>query len=325
MCIDPTLYRISVRTMSQAAVGEDIPRGEDGSDTGDIENDSFHPESNKTSNDRDPRRCKHKQTSSLSRVTRKRNEITNLMMDEENVHIVKSELVVFNEHCRLYLSAHTDLCDVLLSDNDLDTEIKRYEKRQISIIQFRDQVNNWIRKAERHLTDNCDSASRLSKHSHKSRSSRLSKSSQSGVSAKAKEKARIAELMIEKDMLRKRQNLQIQKDKLKLDMEIAKAKAREEIYSADDQDVSMAPKQVHCPIEPGIEVVTPNEVLVGGTGTKAPPIVTSNSSRHLSNMKRVPRHNTQMLRPLYLIVLLPITTSPHDDKYAPCRSVITAA
>ena len=215
-----------------------------------------------------PRHLKYKQSGSLARVTRKRNEITNLMVDEENLHVVKSELTVFNEHCVSYQSANTDLCDVLHSENDIDIETRRYEDRQMSIIGFRGQVTDWIRKAERHLTDDCESASQSSKHSRKSRSSRSSKSSRSNVSAAAREKARIAELLIEKGMLRRQQNLKIQTDELKLELEIAKAQARERIYLADENQAVIEDKRVTYPLEPNIEVWADCEVPDTVTSTK---------------------------------------------------------
>ena len=53
------------------------------------------------------------------------------------------------------------------------------------------------------------------------------------VSAKARERARIAELAIEKELLQKQHKLKIQAEELKLEMEMAKARAREKIYSED--------------------------------------------------------------------------------------------
>ena len=58
-------------------------------------------------------------------------------------------------------------------------------------------------------------------------------------------------------MLRKRQNLQVKVDKLKLKMEIAKEKAREEIYFGDGNDMNKANKHVHYPLEPMTDVMSP--------------------------------------------------------------------
>ena len=84
------------------------------------------------------------------------------MTNDDNLHLVKSELSVLNEHCVRYQSAHSDLCDVLTSDVDIDTDMKRYEDRQVSIIEFRAQVTEWIRKAESRITNDWDSASKCS-------------------------------------------------------------------------------------------------------------------------------------------------------------------
>ena len=235
--------------MSQTNDDEPIPAGHKAETDGEMDT----AQSTEPTDDRNPRHYKYKQTASLSRVTKKRNAITNLMVDEDNLHIVKSELMVFNEYCVMYQSAHVSLCDVLHSENDTDIEIKRYEDRQTSIIDFRGQVADWIRKAERHLSDDCESASRAG-------SARSSRSSQSTVSAIAIEKARIAELMIEKGMLRKQHNLRIQLDELTLEVEIAKAQARERIYLADNSSEVIEDKHVRYPLEPVIAVMTTSQM-----------------------------------------------------------------
>ena len=232
------------------------------------------------------------------------------MVDEENLHLVKSEYTLFNEYCVIYQSAHTDLCDVLQSDNDIDIETGRYEDRQMSIIGFRGQVTDWIRKAERHLIDDCESASQSFKHSRRSRSSRSSMSSRSNVSAAAIEKARIAELLIENGMLRRSQNLKIQADELKLKLEIAKAQAR--IYLADQNQAAIDGKHVPYPLEPNIEVHTVGEVPESVTSIK----VATNNQLHLDNVPQqlrcsmlmppstIPKEATSS-RPVHFLLLYP--------------------
>ena len=61
-------------------------------------------------------------------------------------------------------------------------------------------------------------------------------------------------------MLRRKQNLKIQTDELKLELQIAKAQARERIYLADENQAVIEAKHVPYPLEPNIEVRTVGEV-----------------------------------------------------------------
>ncbi len=98
--------------------------------------------------------------------------------------------------------------------------------------------------------DECSSTTG-SRHSRHSRSSRVFQGkhfTRSSISAGVTEKARIAELEIEQSMLHEKQALQMQKDKLRVEMEhgkpaldklrvemeLAKARAREKILAANE-------------------------------------------------------------------------------------------
>ncbi len=59
------------------------------------------------------RRLKNAQTSALSNITRKRNELANLMSDENTVHLVKTALEQFDELCTTYQNAHTEHCEAI--------------------------------------------------------------------------------------------------------------------------------------------------------------------------------------------------------------------
>ena len=94
---------------------------------------------------------------------------------------------------------------------------------------------NWLKyvaleeKASRHFSN---SSSKSSGHFKKSnRCSRLSSSVFSKESA-AVEKAKLAELMMKAEFLEKKQIIQNQAKKLKLEEKLAKAKARLQIFAA---------------------------------------------------------------------------------------------
>ena len=77
---------------------------------------------------------------------------------------------------------------------------------------------------------------RRSRRSRSTRSSRAPRPSISAQSARIKEKAKVAELMVERSMLDERLKLKAAKEQLQLDLEIAKAKAREQAFTAVEED-----------------------------------------------------------------------------------------
>ncbi|XP_048237500.1 uncharacterized protein LOC124124381 [Haliotis rufescens] len=95
-----------------------------------------------------------------------------------------------------------------------------HQEREISILQFRSEVENWITRMENVLADHLESvSSREFKSSKSFKSSRHSRSSTR--SAYTKERARLAELLVEKSFLEESKKLQ----SLKLDIKIAKSQA----------------------------------------------------------------------------------------------------
>ena len=252
---DPTLVQIS--TLHVVRMDEGTERLEEILPVKTLHEDVQEPETEYESNEtdmkarpKDIKDYKTRQTVALTKVSKKRNEIVNLMTDESNLHLVKDEFETYNNNCVIYQDAHSEFCEVLVNEDDLDHETRRYEERQKAILDFRSQVVDWIRKAEECLSDQCDGASgmsrssrssRYSRRSRQSRSSRSSRSSQSSSSALTLAKARIAELNIEKEMLPKQQQLKFQEDKFRLDMKIAKAKAREKVLAANQDTISQNP------------------------------------------------------------------------------------
>lgn len=181
-------------------------------------------------------RLKSKQTSSLAAVTLKRTELTRLMTDDNDLHLVKSALDYFNNLFMAYQQVHYEYVDTLSSEVNLELEIQRYESREKSILDFRQQVKDWISRAEDQLSDQLDKdeerkSSKSSKSSRTSKSSRESKSfTSASVSSRTRERVKLAELLAEKAMLKRKQALKVAEEDLKLETEIAKARAREKVY-----------------------------------------------------------------------------------------------
>ena len=101
---------------------------------------------------------------------------------------------------------------------------------------FRQQVRDWISRAEDRLSDQLVKdeewkGSKSTKSSRTSRSSQQSKScASSSASSRTRERVKLAELLAEKAMLKRKQALKAAEEDLQLDTEIAKAQAREGVY-----------------------------------------------------------------------------------------------
>ena len=196
------------------------------------------------------RLLKNKLTSSLAAVTKCRNVLSKQMTDNNNLHLVKTGQETFDQANEQYIDTFTSYHDELEDEEEKDKELNKFESKQHSILEYRKQLSEWIYQAERqlsiqldHMSDQRSNSSRTSHRTTSSRSSkhsRYSKTSskaESSVSVRAREKAKLAELLIEKSVIVKRQSLQAQEEQLKLEIEIAKTRAREQIYADEEPDV----------------------------------------------------------------------------------------
>ena len=186
------------------------------------------------------RRLKNDQTAKISAVSKQRNALTSLMENENNLHLVKSEAIVLNTLFKEYQEAHDLHYRQLTSEEGQDKELNRYESKEKSFLEFRKQVMEWINVAERRLAEELDLLSDAKSGSSKSsRASSYSKKSASSTSsARAKEKLKLAELQAERKMLKRKQALRAADEALKLEIEIAKAEARERVYASLEDDHS---------------------------------------------------------------------------------------
>lgn len=195
--------------------------------------------------------AKSAQTSATTAVTKKRNDLTALMSDEDNLHLVKDGLVEYVEKYNAYEEVHKRHMTLLVTKEDHLRETERHDQKYAGYLLFCCAVDEWIQKTEAALSDKLDSKSRASKSSRSSRSSKKSnRSATSLASAQAKEAAKLAALKIEKEMQQKFQVLTIEKQNLdmkqhvekqkldmkqqalEIDMKIAKAEAKGKVYAA---------------------------------------------------------------------------------------------
>ncbi len=178
---------------------------------------------------------KKQQTSALSVLTKIRNKLAGLMADNDNLHAVKTCLGRPNVLYQSYQDAHEGYHDALTSEEEKIKQIIRlFEGRQNSVLNFCRQIMEWVSQAEQALTDSHDSVSTVSKRTRttqRTRLSHLTRSGLSGPSPRAREAARMAELEIEILTLEQKHVLKTQEDSLRIETELAKAKARERIYA----------------------------------------------------------------------------------------------
>ena len=201
---------------------------------------------------------KRKQTTSLSAVTRTRNQISSLLVSDDNLHLVKSGLLTYDDLFLQYQKAHGIFYDALESDDDRDKELKRYHVHETIIHEFRNQLTNWIPTVEQRLSDQLEKSS-----STTSKSSRRSKAS-STRSAHAREKAKIAALLVEQEqqdaqleLQRKQQALEAEQQKLMLNIELGKARARERVYAEHELIEQEQSESIsHIPVSNILETAT---------------------------------------------------------------------
>ena len=186
----------------------------------------------------DCRTLKTRQTTALSHVTRKRTQLTSLMDNAANLHLVKAALEEYNERFTGYRECYLYHQDYIVNEDEQDREAERYETKEASFLSHRNQVQQWIANTESHLAEDLDRTARKntshhsgSKKSHSSRSSR-----KSTTSDHTKAKARLAELLAEKALKYKQIDIERQRSELELDIEIAKTRAREKVLAEAELD-----------------------------------------------------------------------------------------
>ncbi|XP_068247998.1 uncharacterized protein [Palaemon carinicauda] len=185
----------------------------------------------------DIRTLKNKWRSSLGNVTKKRNELTGLMSNPDNLHLVKMCLEEYNEAFDKYTKNFNCVMDNILDELEQDQELSRYETKEISILQFRNHTGEWIAINEKRLEEDLES---LLSRSGSERSSKRPSSLPSGKSAtseKVRAKARLAELLAEKELVTKKKEQEAKTEEILLDIEIAKTPAKARVSAETEKDI----------------------------------------------------------------------------------------
>ena len=226
------------------------------------------------------RTLKNQQTASISAVTKKRKELSNLMADVENLHTVKTGLEDFRKLCALYNGCHEAYYGALLNVEDKEDESKghaesnRHDEKELSIIGFQTQIQGWIHQTENLLSDQIDGRSRRSSlRSNRSslRSVRTVSSVKSSRQAHLAEEVKLAELMVQKsaagkqtELAKRQADLKAQEELVKLEVEIEKSKARKKIFADNvllEEDVSLHSIHIKKTLDPAATIFEPQPFI----------------------------------------------------------------
>ena len=91
---------------------------------------------------------KQQRINALRAVSKKRTEVSDLMVNSNNLHLVKAELIILNDLIEQYKEAFQAYCRELTSDDAKDQEYARHEEKINDIMAYLHPVYAWISQAE---------------------------------------------------------------------------------------------------------------------------------------------------------------------------------
>ena len=155
------LYILLCGFVNKLSMADELSRAQSTANVGSAENSDELPdkrERKRTEKGQEEylRLLKKNQTSAISAVSKKRSILTDLMGDENNLHLVKSELILLNTLFNQYQEAYERHYQELSSEDEQFTESSRHEAKENSVLEFRRQVIDWISLVEQRLTDQLD-------------------------------------------------------------------------------------------------------------------------------------------------------------------------
>ena len=165
------------------------------------------------------------------RLQRKSSTIEELLYSDRNMLTVEQELAQFNDTLKLFADVHEELSPLLESERRLEDD-EWFDDFDNQVCTFKRKVHNWLKDVEERRSKGSSKSSRSikSKSSKCSSKSSKSRSSKSSHEREVEDKVKMAELMAEAEFLEQRQLLQNQAETLKVQQELAKAKARVAAY-----------------------------------------------------------------------------------------------
>ena len=205
---------------------------------------------------------KQQRVNALRAVSRKRTEVSEFMVDINNLHLVKNELINLNDLIEQYKDAFHAYHEELTDGGDKDREHARHDEKIKDIMAYLHPVYAWVSQAEGRLADQLERAS--------SKGSKASKAS-SRLSARDRERVRLAELKAERSMLKQKQALRAAEEDLELQLEIVKAEAREKALNEIDREQEVPPPS--CSSGPPSVVASFSPIVVSSVPTSLPNVL----------------------------------------------------
>ena len=183
---------------------------------------------------------KERRDNVYARLIKKCAVIEDLFYSCRNITAVQEKMCQFNDQLKLLMPLHEEIHAILEVEEEKIESDKQIEMMNEQIFNLKRTVHTWLRNAEE------DRISLQSNKSHSSRGSSVKRrsSSKSNVSKRSscsnksdyskiravEEKAKLVELLAEESFLIKQQMAQNEAEKLKVQQEIAKAKARFRVF-----------------------------------------------------------------------------------------------
>ena len=176
-------------------------------------------------------------------MIRKSGAINDLLYSTNNSVTVEEELTQFDDLFKQLMMVHNKYLSIEVNGNEKKKQNQWFNDIDERVFSFIDKVRNWLKdlaleeeKASRHSSKR---SSKSSGHSRKSSISSMLSSNGSSKERAVVEKAKLAELMMEAEFVEKKQIIQNQAEKLKIEEKLAKAQARSQIFAAMKGDHSL--------------------------------------------------------------------------------------
>ena len=189
----------------------------------------------------------------FTRAERQLKRLEPLTASVDNVHIVQDNLGILDEIVSDLQRAYIELVTFLNDELEDQTIITQYEERFKRLEEFQIATKAWVSEAKREMENQLETKSMSLVSRSSRRSKRSSRSNNSILSALAKERAKSAELKAKAEILQRKQALNNEVEKLRLEEELAVAKAREEVLVKADntyaESVVRKPINIQLPEE----------------------------------------------------------------------------
>ena len=143
----------------------------------------------------------------------------------KNYVTVKKEMIQLDDKFEMLVEVHEEMLELQGCSN----EAAWFGDIDEKVFAFRHKVNNWLKEAVEVRSKKSSRSSSSSKHSSTS-----SKSRSSTKEKAMQEKLQIAELLAEAAFLEKKKTAQHQADELRVQEELATAKAKMKIFDAEE-------------------------------------------------------------------------------------------